>query len=492
MGDLLADDAAAATSGTALAEDPVPPTAATTPSPEGAVSDAGAARGRRASSSSRSGRSRTAGHCVARHEGRVVFVRHALPGERVRARVTERRRRRPVLAGRRRRGARAPPRTGSSRPARGPAGRCGGCDWQHAAPAAQRELKAAVVAEQLRRLAGVEVDVEVEQVPVPGAASDGLGWRTRVQFAVDADGRAGLRGTARTTCARRPLPDRRRRRPGARRDRAALAGGRARRGGASGAGERAVVVVAARSARPAGQRPARRHRGRPRRAGGEEPAASAAALGARAGRPGRRRGAVPGQRGRVLAGAPRRGAASWTRCWTPPRRGRGSGRWTCTAGPACSPPALADGGRGGRVGGGGRGRRPRRRRRPPHLHDLPQVRIEHGRSSRCWTTCAARALGEHADVVVLDPPRAGAGRGSSTQVVGCARGRSPTSPATRPRWPGTSACAPGAATGSRLRAFDLFPMTHHVECVARLVPDPTAVPTAIAAARATLTGGTLQ
>ena len=29
------------------------------------------------------------GQCVARHEGRVVFVRHALPGERVVARVTE-------------------------------------------------------------------------------------------------------------------------------------------------------------------------------------------------------------------------------------------------------------------------------------------------------------------------------------------------------------------------------------------------------------------
>nr|PZM98017.1 MAG: hypothetical protein DIU73_05005 [Actinomycetota bacterium] len=29
------------------------------------------------------------GHCVARHEGRAVFVRHALPGEEVVAVVTE-------------------------------------------------------------------------------------------------------------------------------------------------------------------------------------------------------------------------------------------------------------------------------------------------------------------------------------------------------------------------------------------------------------------
>ena len=28
------------------------------------------------------------GSCVARHEGRVIFVRYALPGERVRVRIT--------------------------------------------------------------------------------------------------------------------------------------------------------------------------------------------------------------------------------------------------------------------------------------------------------------------------------------------------------------------------------------------------------------------
>ena len=69
-------------------------------------------------------------------------------------------------------------------------GRCGGCDFQHVSLGAQRALKAVVVREQLQRLAGIERDVEVEEVP---GAPDGLGWRTRVQYAVDAAGRAGLR-----------------------------------------------------------------------------------------------------------------------------------------------------------------------------------------------------------------------------------------------------------------------------------------------------------
>ena len=63
----------------------------------------------------------------------------------------------------------------------------------------QRELKAAVVREQFARLAGIDVDVDVE--PVPGD-TDGLGWRTRVEFAVDRRRRAGpARGTVPTTCS---------------------------------------------------------------------------------------------------------------------------------------------------------------------------------------------------------------------------------------------------------------------------------------------------
>ena len=130
------------------------------------------------------------GFVVARHEGRVLFVRHAIPGERVRARVTE--------GGPGDRFLRAdavevfepsPERVEPPCPYAGP-GLCGGCDFQHVALPEQRRLKAAVVEEQLRRLAHVEREVVVE--PVPGDVA-GLRWRTRTEFAVDEGGRAGMR-----------------------------------------------------------------------------------------------------------------------------------------------------------------------------------------------------------------------------------------------------------------------------------------------------------
>lgn len=130
------------------------------------------------------------GHCVARHEGRVVFVRHTLPGEDVTARVTG------IGGGGRHLTAdavqvhvAAPGRREPACPWSGP-GRCGGCDWQHADPATQRDLKAAIVAEQLQRLAGISREVVVEAVP---GDTDGLGWRTRSRFVADRAGRLGLR-----------------------------------------------------------------------------------------------------------------------------------------------------------------------------------------------------------------------------------------------------------------------------------------------------------
>ncbi|MFK3980442.1 class I SAM-dependent RNA methyltransferase [Micromonospora sp. NPDC050397] len=131
------------------------------------------------------------GHCVARLDGQIVFVRHALPGERVIAEVTE------VNRGYLRADAvtvleAAPGRVTPPCPYAGP-NRCGGCDLQHVSPEAQLDWKTEVVREQLRRL-GHLTPAEVEALgvriePLPGGP---LGWRTRVRYAVDAAGRAGL------------------------------------------------------------------------------------------------------------------------------------------------------------------------------------------------------------------------------------------------------------------------------------------------------------
>ncbi|MET8471218.1 TRAM domain-containing protein [Streptomyces sp. NPDC006422] len=140
------------------------------------------------------------GHCIARTaEGQVLFVRHTLPGERVVARVTEGEE-----------GARflradavrileaAKDRVEAPCPYSGP-GRCGGCDWQHAKPGAQRRLKGEVIAEQLKRLAGLtpeEAGWDGTVMPAEGdklPAGEVPQWRTRVQYAIDVDGNAGLR-----------------------------------------------------------------------------------------------------------------------------------------------------------------------------------------------------------------------------------------------------------------------------------------------------------
>lgn len=130
------------------------------------------------------------GHCVARHEGQVVFVRHALPGERVVAEITDgttksrflRADAVEVLSA-------SAERVVPACPWSGP-GRCGGCDWQHTTVGYSRELKAQVVREQLQRLAGLDREVAVE--PLPGDA-DGMRWRTRVELTIDRGGRTGLR-----------------------------------------------------------------------------------------------------------------------------------------------------------------------------------------------------------------------------------------------------------------------------------------------------------
>jgi tRNA/tmRNA/rRNA uracil-C5-methylase (TrmA/RlmC/RlmD family) len=143
------------------------------------------------------------GHCVARHEGRVLFVRHTLPGEHVMVRVTDDSHARfwradavEVLVP-------SPDRVPVRCPIAGP-GLCGGCDFQHVDLAGQRRLKTAVVAEQLQRLAGISWDGEVVGVDAPDTA-DGLHWRTRMRYQVDDEGRAGLRSARSHAVV--PLPE---------------------------------------------------------------------------------------------------------------------------------------------------------------------------------------------------------------------------------------------------------------------------------------------
>lgn len=127
------------------------------------------------------------GSCVGRVHGRVVFVGYSLPGETVDAELVE--------GGEDSRFWRAEARevvdnANSGRvispcPWFGP-GLCGGCAWLHADPTGQLDLKARVLSETLERLGGVSWDVPVRSL---GRTA---GWRTRVTMHVDDSGRAGF------------------------------------------------------------------------------------------------------------------------------------------------------------------------------------------------------------------------------------------------------------------------------------------------------------
>jgi tRNA/tmRNA/rRNA uracil-C5-methylase (TrmA/RlmC/RlmD family) len=405
------------------------------------------------------------GFCVARHEGRAVFVRHALPGERVVAQVTEGHEQDRYL--------RADaveilePAADRVQPPcqyAGP-GRCGGCDWQHATPAAQRALKAAVVAEQLLRLAGIEREVTVEEVP---GTPDGLGWRTRVQFAVDEAGRAGLRKSRSHEVV--PVESCAIAAPGVEevgveaREWPGVAGVEVI--AASGSSDRAVVVTPL--PKPAGRMPI------------VELDVPVSVL----------RGDGAGKTRRVHGRAQVREVAAG-RTW----KVSGSGFWQVH-------PAAADvlaaavleavdarpgetamdlycgvglfaAGLAEAVGADGEvvaveSDRGAVEDALVNLGGYDQVVVA---EDRVEAAIAAAPEGFEAEVVVLDPPRAGAGRAVVTGIAGL-----------RPRVVAYVACDPAALARDlgyfaehgykldTLRAFDLFPMTHHVECVARLVP----------------------
>lgn len=133
------------------------------------------------------------GMCIARHDGRVVFVRHSLPGELIRAEVTE-------ITSKFLRADCVEVLESSEHRVEPPcslASVCGGCDWQHVSVAHQLELKSAVVREQLSHLAKLtQVNgqgLEDFSVQAMSEDSSGLRWRTRNRFAKITDDSIGLR-----------------------------------------------------------------------------------------------------------------------------------------------------------------------------------------------------------------------------------------------------------------------------------------------------------
>lgn len=391
------------------------------------------------------------GACLARWQGRVVFVRHALPGERVRARVTEDRAGSFLRADAVEILDPAPGRVSPPCPYAGP-GRCGGCDWQHADPALQRELKLAVVREQFRRLARTDVTellAAVEELP-----SGPVGWRTRVAYGVDQSGRPGLHryrshelepvgrcligmpGVGDTDGLTRTWPG--------------LIGVEAVRG--DGAEVALVSHRPGRGRRQRGRRPPDevevvegpqqlRYRVRDRdfvvsATGFWQPHRAAAATFADA----LLSELAPRAGERVLDLYA--GAGVFTAAF-----GTAVGQAGAVLGVESAAQAVVDAAR--------------------NLAGLPWTSMRHARVDGPLLG----TLGLRPDLVVLDPPRAGAGREVMAALLEL-----------RPRAVGYLACDPAALArdvasaaelGWRLRtlrAFDAFPMTHHVECLAVLVP----------------------
>jgi tRNA/tmRNA/rRNA uracil-C5-methylase (TrmA/RlmC/RlmD family) len=125
------------------------------------------------------------GHFIARHEGAVIFVRHGIPGEIVEVEITSLDKsfaRGDVIAVLESSPSRVKPPCHYARP-----DGCGGCDFQHISYERQRELKAEVIAEQFARIAKMEIGLEVEEISGP------LHWRTRFAATSNSRGELGFK-----------------------------------------------------------------------------------------------------------------------------------------------------------------------------------------------------------------------------------------------------------------------------------------------------------
>jgi len=403
------------------------------------------------------------GHCVARYLGRVVFVRLGLPGERVRVRITESRKG-SFCRGDTVEVLRADPQRVTAPCVHFRPGGCGGCDFQHASGELQRALKATVISEQMRRLAGLDIPVTVQQLP-----GDGFGWRTRVRWALDPEGRIG------------PRAIRSHRVEGVNATEPCLIA-------APGLNELAATTgVPAGVTRPASAGTAHRQQGRQLRGRASRPelpevVLTASGDGARLAiwpdQPGQHqvRVVVEHAIGRDFSVA---GDGFWqvhpaaadtlSGAVLEALQGLdliGASSWDLYGGVGLFAAVLAE-----VVGETGsvvtvEGDRTASGLAVANMADRPQVSVLLGSVEKIIDELPATV-----DIIVLDPPRAGAGPVLCEQLA-----------ARAPAVIVYVACDPAAlgrdtavlmSAGYRLdtlRAFDCFPQTHHVECVARFIP----------------------
>ncbi|MGH3651718.1 class I SAM-dependent RNA methyltransferase [Glutamicibacter sp.] len=153
------------------------------------------------------------GHTVARHEGRVIFVRHGIPGELVNVRLTDsapeakfwRADVTEVLEASEHR----VPHFWDAADALKHRDPVGGAEFGHITLEHQRELKSQVAAEQMTRLGGLKAeDYNFPAVQAVKGSDDGLGWRTRMSYSVDAQGKLAMsafRSNQLTGIAQMPL-----------------------------------------------------------------------------------------------------------------------------------------------------------------------------------------------------------------------------------------------------------------------------------------------
>jgi tRNA/tmRNA/rRNA uracil-C5-methylase (TrmA/RlmC/RlmD family) len=376
------------------------------------------------------------GSCVAREDGRVVFVRYALPGERVRVRVTADRgsywhaETVEVIEP-------SDDRTASLCPIAGVDG-AGCCDLAFVEPEAARALKAEVVANQLARLGGYQWSGIVQPLSVTGPT----GWRTRIRLDVGADGRAGFHRyrsdelVADLNCGQLPT---------------GMTDGLASIQWPPRAHVHAVV-----------DDDGRRHVVRTRREGRRTSTEVVEGSYQSVQRAGRRSWSVP-----VTAfwQAHRDAALAYSELisdWAQPSAGMTA--WDLYGGVGVFAAVLGDA-----VGEAGRvitvdSSRAASRAAQAAFTDLPQVQV--------ITDSVRRALSGQrrgADVAVLDPPRAGAGR-DVIDLLAAAE-------VPRVVHIGCEAASFARDVGlyrrqgyvvNEIRVFDSFPLTHHSECVALL------------------------